>query len=142
MIYKPDYITLEEIVPPEEFQKYGLRLWNYFDPHVLRAQDLLRKYFGKCTLNNWKWGGALKFRGYRPPSYVLCGALSTHRIFKGLDSHFENVHSDEVREYLIKTNGINGLVTRIEMPTDDKPMSWVHMDTLYTGSDELVTFNP
>lgn len=139
-MYRPDHFELYELVPEEEYNHYGERLWNYFDPNILKAQDLLAERFGTCTVNNWKLGGNLSYRGYRPPSCTFCGELSAHRLFKALDSSFKTATAEEVRQYLIDTNGLNGLVTRIEMPKPGKDMLWVHIDTVYTGSSDLVIF--
>ena len=136
-MYIPRFFSLQELVPRDIFELYGERLWAYFDPNILRAQDFLRRHFGRCTVNNWRWGGNLCYRGYRPPSYTKCGSLSTHRMFKALDSSFEDATAEEVRQYIIETDGLGWIVKRIE---DD--VNWVHIDTLDTGSKELVIFKP
>jgi hypothetical protein len=139
-MYIPQFFTLKELVPRDIYEKYGDRLWAYFDPNLLRAQDFLRKKFGPCTVNNWSYphkGETFSYRGYRPPSYTKCGTLSTHRLFKAIDSHFKYVTPEEVRQFIIETDGLGWIVKRIEAD-----VNWVHIDTLSTGSKKLVIFKP
>jgi len=139
-MYKCKYFTIQELVPPETYEVYGERLWYYFDQNVLKAMDMLRQYFGPCTVNNWSYnhtGETFRYRGYRPYTYSGGSPLSAHRCFKAADSHFKNAHPQEVRDYPIESNGLAGIVKRIE---DD--VNWVHIDTIDFGSDELIVFKP
>jgi len=138
---------LSEFVPPDIYHQYGDRAqWFISSINVMIMQGL-RDYFGKLiTINNWHGGGSRQYSGFRPPSCPIGATLSQHRLGNAVDFLVADMAPQEVREAIIKHRG-DGThsisfaarqITAMELNTN----TWTHIDTRYTGQDELLTFNP
>lgn len=132
------YFVAEELVP-YGYSKYASIL---IDDRILWTIDKMRERFGKITVNNWLWGGAFSYSGWRPMTYSKGAKMSQHRWGRAVDMKFENVTPDEVREdiKMVGRRGVYQYITRCEAETP----TWVHVDCCNVGGDpdEILFFNP
>lgn len=137
MTYVPTYIKAYELVDKNLYDALGDEVFKLFDPNLLRDADLLREKYGAITINTWFGGGSLSWRGYR---YIFCSIFSKtsqHSFGKALDCNFANATPDEIRKDIKSGKTKLNHITRIE---DD--VSWLHIDTKDTNSEEIIFFNP
>ena len=149
MIYVPRHFPIEELVPPEtissvpDSKKY--RLWMLFDPLALFTLDRLRDRYGSMIVNNYSYGGANKYCGYRPPECTVGSAFSQHRFGRAFDPHPKKITAEEIREDIKKMSFDDLASIGIEhirrMETD---ISWLHFDTGNWGlaQGEILFFKP
>ena len=99
-VYFPKYFAPEELVPPECVSD-----WLYVcDGRMLRVLDMLRTVFGKITINNYAWGGNLKYAGFRPSGCKVGNKTSQHRFGRAYDLKFnQNVDSEDVIKWLLES---------------------------------------
>jgi len=139
----PKYFTLKELVDPETYRNAGKNLdaiVQLFDPNLFTAIDAIREGTGRpCIINNWHSGGNLKYRGYRPPNCTVGAKHSMHRLGKAADISIEGMSGGEARQWVRDNHHLPGvcLIRRME-----RAVSWLHIDTKYTGTKELVEFDP
>ena len=95
--YKPRYFRPEELVPPESVKDW----YRFCDYNMLIALDKIRERFGSITINNYLWGGKLKYSGYRPPYCTEGEATSQHRYGRAFDLKFQtHVNLEDVIDYI------------------------------------------
>ncbi|WP_029689428.1 hypothetical protein [Thermoanaerobacter sp. A7A] len=135
-MYKCKYFKLYELVPPEIYKGEDyLKHWFIFDDRCLRAIDIIREKFGKCVVNTWKGGGSHRYRGFRPFTCDIGAYYSQHKFGRAIDLVPLDEDVNTVRQYLIDTKGLDGLITGIELDVD-----WLHIDCRnYNG---LYLFRP
>lgn len=140
MIYKCKYFKLQELVPPDVYQKYGDFAWRFFDVNLLKDIDTIRDKHGAITINNWSFGGNLRNCGFRSNLYenskLYCSA---HLFGKAFDLHSINnkkLYSDVNQLF---SAGKLKAVKRIESPLSTK-YAWCHIDSLTTNTSELEVF--
>ena len=51
-MYKPEFFTAQELVPPAIYQRRGDKSLELLDDRLLATMDQLRHTFGPCTVNN------------------------------------------------------------------------------------------
>ena len=140
MIYKCKYFKLQELVPPDVYQKYGDFAWCFFDEDILKDLDTIRAKHGAITINNWSFGGNLRNCGFRSNLYenskLYC---SSHLCGKAFDLHSVNNHKlyNDIHE-LFKQGKLKA-IKRIESPKTTK-YAWIHIDSYRTDNKELVIF--
>jgi len=124
--YKPDYFTIEELVPESVFQfTKPATLWNIFDHRILITADRLRKRYGKLLANTWLWGGRHNYRGYRPQGCSVGSVYSQHRFGRAIDLEPVDVTAEEIRQDILSgiSERLFEYITAIELGT-----SWLHID--------------
>jgi len=142
-MYRCNYFTLRELVPPEVYYEYEKRgrlwvLWRRFDDRFLMTLDQLREDFGVAYLNNWHRGGKLKYSGVRPetiPQGENWAEDTSHRdwntgdikfyAFKGLKYKDRCKEYDRVRETILEGNYKH--ITVIE--SGKYAPNWLHFST-------------
>jgi len=140
-MYIPKHLKLHEVFAPECYDNiknnYGNKAWKFWDINLLIAADQLRERYGAVTCNNWKAGGHLRYRGFRPHACKVGSMFSAHRFFKALDLNFKDATAEEIRQD-IKNFKIVPPINRIE-----DNVSWLHLDT-YNGkkTEDIYFFKP
>ena len=141
MLYKCRYFKLQELVPPDVFQKYGDFAWRFFDEAILRDLDTIREHHGAITINNWSFGGNLRNCGYRSNLYEKSNLYcSAHLMGKAFDLHSINNKKLYADINQLFNSGKLKAIKRIESPTSTK-YGWVHIDALRTNTTQLEVFN-
>lgn len=139
-IYKCKYFHLVELLPRAFYEanilRYKDNLWFLFDAHGLITLDRLRDRYGKCHMNNWKWGGANGSKGFRPPESTIGAKLSQHRFGRGFDPKFENATADEVREDLKNNPGDPAFEYITAIEDGEIAKTWFHYDTRNWDKDK------
>ena len=121
------YFKIQELVPPETFKVLGDDCWEFFPDSSIMMLDGAREFFGKpVTVNNWLWGGAFKYRGYRPPECPVGAPRSYHRSGRAFDLDVKGMPAEEVRRHIVD-NQDNPLLIWINRM--EKDVSWVHIDS-------------
>jgi hypothetical protein len=134
---------VEEFVPPEIVYNFGRSAVWFINIDVVRFCAWIKEYFNDAVviINDWMWGGNLKYRGYRPPNCKIGVEYSTHRRCDGVDFSIFGITSDEIRQ-VIRDNfdllNKKFRLTGIELETN----TWVHADFRYTGLNTLREFRP
>lgn len=137
-MYKTRFFELDELVPKRTYEYVDhWILWQIFDEGLLRTADYLRDEFGRCWVNNWKWGGDIEMAGYRPPDSITGAKYSMHKFARALDLKFIDTDTNEVRQEILDNPGEFPFITRVECKVD-----WLHIDTANTGSDMIKVFMP
>ena len=146
--YIPKYFTIEELFSPETIKEntqngiINQNIWRLFDYSTLLTIDRLRIRFGPTVVNDYIWGGANQYRGFRSfislvdknnlENYkqVKCvdwtSFTSQHCFGRAIDSKFNKISAEEVRED-IKNNPNDAtyeFITAVE-----NNVSWLHFDT-------------
>lgn len=138
-MYKCEHFKIHELVDPATYDKFGQGAWKFFDSRLLKGIDDLRKTFGSCTINSWKWGGQYKWSGYRSPACKIGAKNSLHRLWRAFDCKFKDMTAAEIRGFIRKDPIYWGkYFSRIE-----NGVNWLHIDSANdTGSGHIKFFNP
>lgn len=132
---------LEELVPPETYQKYGSSSIWFIDKKIIEVLEIMRKDLGPIYVNTWSLpnpkllGQIFNYSGYRPPECKEGASASQHRFGRAADIKSLSHSSDEIRGYIkgkFKVLNASGLTT-IEKDTQ----GWVHFDCRWSGNSEL-----
>lgn len=132
-----------EFVPPEIYQQYGRRSRWFIDPTMVHVAQFIREWFdAPTTINDWKWGGDLKSRGYRTPETMVGSKYSQHKLANAIDISVSGLTADEVRlEILNNQDAFMDLgITTIEHPAYSP--TWVHLDKRNTTKDYILIVKP
>lgn len=147
MIYKPTYFTLDELVCPHVYEKFGEIAWQFFDQRLLITLDLLREKLNKpIFVNDWQVHGKFDERGFRclkcsiVQDHIMTNTdyVSPHMTGQGVDFDMQGLISSEVRKWLLKNKNLLPYPIRLE-----NNVSWVHLDTRdnFEGK-KVILFNP
>ena len=123
-------------VLPKELRNYR---WEWFiDKRIVEVAQKLRDVFGPITINNDRFN----WSGYRTPGCGVGAQFSQHRFGRALDLKFKNTTPEEVQKYILENESdfIEAGLTRLE--NAEKTKTWLHIDCMYTGSKNIVIFNP
>lgn len=154
---KAKHFKLYELIPKATYEDFGEFAWHFLDERAVSTLDEIRDFFGvPVTVNNWKWGGKLQYRGLRTDAYYLeqysAGNFhgtysefistrnSQHRFGRAFDFDVQGLAADSVRAALIDTKkqGLFQHLTRMELTT-----SWIHIDVANTQDPSIIeTFYP
>jgi hypothetical protein len=144
-MYVPKHFSAKELIPRLLYAKYQHRgdqwLINVlFDERLLKVADTLREEYGSMTINDWAWGGAAQFRGFRSGGCDVGATLSQHRFGRALDLIPKDINPREIRADILEDQmsppyrDIGGL----EMGID-----WLHIDVrARTSGEAIYTFYP
>lgn len=127
--YVPQYFAPWELVPPKIVESMDTwRIWLLFDPRILWTMDAIRVLYGKpITVNDWKTGGVLTMRGFRPENVNLVpGVLvDQHKYGRAIDFNVAGKSAEEINEDIIKNPARNEyqFITGLEVKK-----SWTHID--------------
>lgn len=144
-MYKCKYFSIQELVSPIVYNKWGQQAWMFFDEDVLKELDYIRETFGApIIINNWANGGTLEQCGLRSNKDKIVMNkktlyLSSHTMGKAFDLH--NGYGNHRKLYdhiyhLIKTGKLKNF-KRLENFTNT--FTWVHVDTY---NSDVIVFNP
>ena len=86
-------------------------------------------HIGAMTINNWSYGGNRNWSGYRTPDSPYYSIHSMHSSGNAFDIIFSDYDAEGVREYIAMNTGKFISIRGLEHKKDDKPISWVHIDT-------------
>jgi len=126
-MFIPEGFELYELFPPEIFRSYQpLTLWGVFDDRLKITMDRLRKRYGPMVANDWYWGGANQYRGWRPWDCKIGAELSQHKFGRAIDLKPVKESVDKVRADVLADpwNDDFRYITCIEME-----VPWLHIDT-------------
>jgi len=120
------YFTLEELVDKDTFGSLGDKAWWLFNPVALIALDGIRDFFDRpVKVNDWKWGGTLQYRGYRPEHCNIGAINSYHKRGMAFDLDIQGLDAEEARQTIIE-NRDNPLLMNIQRM--ENYVNWVHFD--------------
>lgn len=138
--YKPQFFTIDELVPPDPYVYIPHHiLWMCWRPEVLWTADRLRELYGPATVNDWKRGGRLKYRGWRPqepPPGEKWAEWTQHAWWNALDMTFRDATAEEIRQEII-VNKHPKEFNQIRCIEADVP--WLHFDCRNVESLLIVT---
>ena len=125
----------KEVLPKE---LHGYR-WEWFvDFRIVQVAQKLRDKFGPITINNDRFN----WSGYRTFDCGIGAQFSQHRFGRALDLKFSNTTPEEVQKYIIENEDefLKAGLTRLE--NAEKTKTWLHIDCMFTGSENIIIFNP
>jgi len=133
-----DNFTVFDLLPPDIIAAFQTPA-RFIDPILVEALESISDFFDrKVIVNNYKDGGVLKFRGYRPPTFTDGAANSMHRYGAAADFNVSGLSDHEVRDTIMKNMNKFPLITRMEINTT----GWTHIDIKRTDRKEIVLFKP
>jgi hypothetical protein len=93
------------------------------------------------TVNDWSWGGANQYRGWRSPDCGIGATLSQHRFGRAVDMIPKDMSAEDIRDDLIKNQHKSPhikFIGGLEMG-----ISWLHVDVRTRNKDgEINLFYP
>ncbi len=115
-------------------------LKGMIDQRILNIAEQIRSDLGSVFVNNWYWGGAMQWRGYRTFDSAYYSSGSAHSWGQALDCNVRGRSPQEVHECILgQQDKYMALgLTRLES-LEDAP-TWVHLDVKYTGFDHIHVF--
>jgi hypothetical protein len=122
-MYQCKYFKIQELVPPEVFEKRGYKSWELMDQKMLIVIDRLRDMFGPMIINNWHIGGERKWSGLRTPDSPYYSPYSQHTFGRAFDIIFTEAGIDDVRRYILNHESEFPEIGGVELDT-----SWLHID--------------
>lgn len=148
-------LWLDEYIPREMYISLKNRLpvlVGLLDKRMVQADQMLRTQFGPVTINNW-WGltdeqfqveitKPVKERWIRNESGLRLFGTATgatysqHLYGRASDKLFKNATAQEVRIY------IKGMYEELGITCIEENVNWVHSDTRWTRSNELLIVYP
>jgi len=144
--HEQDFFILEELMPEDVFNTRGSSCIELLTPEIIITVIELRILFDSpMTVNNWKWGGLLQHRGFRPISYYISQgkslSYSQHIRANAIDSDVRGATAEECRQDIRrwKREGKLKHLTGIE-----KGVTWLHTDCRICSrldEDGLFTFS-
>lgn len=138
------HFRIEELVPPEVFDKFGHASWWFLNPQAVQALDFVRERFDKpITVNDWIWDGSYSQSGLRTPnSGSVYKPFSQHTRGNAFDIKVKGMEAPEVYEYILAHESVfvRAGITTIE----DIAMTptWIHFDCRWTDNDKLLIVRP
>ena len=140
--------NLDEFINPTTCNKFEAKSQRYIRPELIKIAQCIRSFTGLgVTINNWATGGGYKESGLRDFNTSTGASYSAHKFGAGMDLKIGDLTSVQMAQIIIDNyeDVFKALgVTRIENPefTRGKNRDWLHIDTLFTGSDKSVIVNP
>ena len=152
-MYRSNYFSIQEYVPPRVYAQRGERAWQLLDDRLLRSDHALRKKFGAIIINNWhsqhliervqevytnwgvSWNPVREWSGLRTVDSPYYSEFSQHPFGRASDKIFLDVTVAEVREYILKHQDEFPLIMSLELDT-----KWLHHDV--RNCDRILTYKP
>jgi hypothetical protein len=124
-MYRCDYFSIHELVPPNVFHDRGDKAWELLDKKLLLTLDMLRERYGSITLNDYYWGGDREWSGLRTPDSPYYSPYSQHTFGRAGDCIFKHKTAEEVRKEILDNPGDADfrLIHSVELG-----VSWLHFD--------------
>ena len=154
MRYKPRHFSLNELVCPDVFNKFGDTAWEFFSQDLLITLDLLRDQLGPIYVNNWDMDPEVRKklglplfdeRGFR---CIQCDLVTTairqnrlyvspHMTGQGVDFDVKGMSASQVRKWLSDNQAKLPFPIRLE-----NNVTWVHLDIRDANKGKVFEFNP
>jgi hypothetical protein len=133
-----DDFIVQEFVPKEVYDVFGLKSAWFIDIRIVYICQFLRDYICKqLTVNDWYFGGNYNNSGFRKSDTTIGAVMSQHKYGRAVDIKIEGLTPQEI-EFTVVNQWIElrrlGLST---MEKIDKTPTWVHLDVRYTGMGSL-----
>ena len=140
MIYTPHRFKAYEVVDKLTFEAFGEQAFQFFRVEALQMLDQLSELFGakSITVNDWKSGGSLQWRGLRTIDYPKGAKWSAHRLGAAFDFNVSGLTSQQVSEIILAAKPSK--VRRMEDPA--KTETWIHLDTIEHDGDGILIIQP
>lgn len=130
------HFRTEEFVPPDVFHALGARSLLVMDRRILKTVTALRENLDRpVTINNWVFGGNIRWAGFRNSKCTTGAFYSQHKFGRAVDCRVEKMTPDEVRRYILNNRSHFPYVTAME---DGVP--WVHLDCRALEGDDIFIF--
>ena len=121
---KRGHFSVWEFLSEADFKEHGISGWRFVCPVLLSVMNRLRGRLDRAiTANNWKYGGALNWRGVRTPTYSKYSITSLHSWGRALDFDVSGMAPTEVVRWIIENQSDFPEIRFIEID-----ISWVHID--------------
>ena len=140
-----EFFTVEELVCPHTFAKFGERSWQFLNTELLETLLVVRREVLKVPMyvNNWDAGGSFSQRGLRcnvcqlVKEKTLAGKvyLSAHGNGAGVDFDAKGLSAAEARRRIAEAAGRLPHPVRLE-----DGVSWVHLDVYDAGKGTMVSY--
>jgi hypothetical protein len=139
VMYKPKDFGISELVSPSVLKRLGEeKCWQLFDERALRNLQWLRERFG-ITYVNVK--GKFTNRGFDDGSFRKNGT-SQHNHGRAFDMHFKDYTIEQVHDILkSEYHKMPEPNVWIELTSEGKPITWLHMDVRYSEKKGIHFFN-
>ena len=146
MRYEPKYFSLDELICPHVYDKFGDIAWQFLDQRLLITLDVIREKLNKpIFINDWQVHGNFDERGFRCIQCELVKKaikeerlyVSPHMTGQGADFDVEGMTAAEVRLWLAKNERLLPYPIRLE-----SNVNWIHLDTRDTNVTKVTFFNP
>lgn len=141
-MYKPEYFTIRELVPPQVYNVRGEKSLQLLDDRALITIDTLRKEFGPAVINSWsfwkkdKWYGEVrKWSGLRIKGCPYGSQFSQHRYGRAFDMIFKDTSAEVVRQDILANPDKYPHIMSLELG-----VPWLHFDT--RNCDRIMTYTP
>ncbi|RKZ70564.1 MAG: hypothetical protein DRQ44_00210 [Gammaproteobacteria bacterium] len=136
-MYKCEYFSIHELVPPHVFHKRGEKAWELLDERLLITLDSLRSRYGSMTVNNYYWGKDREWSGLRTSDSPYYSAFSQHSFGRAADCLFTGKSAEEVRQDILANPQDDDfkLIGSLELG-----VSWLHFDV--RNCDRIKTYYP
>jgi len=134
-----------EFVPPSIYNQFGAeKSWWFVDMRLPLICKQIKDDFGGAAviINNWHFGGVSQNSGYRTPTSTVGASLSQHRRGCAADVKVKGYTAKQVYDLILANKdkymalGLTTLEDIADTPT------WTHLDTRYTGSNEILIVKP
>lgn len=134
---------LTEFICPEVYAKFGSSSIWFLDHRIVDVVQYIRDQLNKkVVINDWHTGGEHKESGLRSFDTPTGGKMSQHKFGRAADIKVEGMYPFQVLQF-IKDHWAQlhalGLTT-IEDIT--KTPTWNHLDTRWTGRNDLFIVEP
>ena len=150
-----NHFSIQELVPEHVYVKYGEKAWWFLDRRAIKTLEWVRDHLGRCTVNNWSWGGEYSQSGLRTfefymqgsnrlrPDYIakqmIADSFSQHKHGRAFDCKLANHSADEARDYIKNNWELFGLGWALTLEED---VSWLHFDCRNRPDKKVYTFKP
>lgn len=137
---------LDEFIGPDTYRKFEAQSQRYIRKEMILAAQFIRTMSGlSITINNWSAGGSYKESGLRDFNTTTGASYSAHKFGAAIDLKIGNLTSFEMVELIkdYEQDLIDIGICRYENPKFTQGnRDWLHIDSLWTGSNELIMVNP
>lgn len=125
------YFNIKELVDPDTFAKYGIQAFDLFDLELLKTLTALREHYGfSMVINDWSWGGAFRYRGYRPSGCGVGAETGAHYKGKAVDVDFYTKEKKIVPPATMVANILRDRELFPAIRGMETGVNWNHIDTM------------